>query len=204
MLTSPTEETVLAALAQGEEWALDNLFRAHYTYLCQAVFRVIGDRSLAEDLVQEVFYELWRKRSSLTINQSLRAYLKRAAVNRTLNYIRDQRLIVDDESAMPFEVASAQIGALQQLEAEELEVQIESAIRDLPERCRLVFGLSRFEEMSNKEIAAHLDISVKTVENQMTKALRLLREKLSPYITILLFAFFEALLVIVSQPTTIG
>ena len=203
-MTSPTEESVLAALAQGEEWALDNLFRAHYTYLCQAVFRVIGDRNLAEDLVQEVFYEVWRKRATLTINQSLRAYLKRAAVNRTLNYIRDQRLIVDDESAMPLEVASEQIGALQQLEAEELEVQIEGAIRDLPERCRLVFGLSRFEEMSNKEIAAHLEISVKTVENQMTKALRLLREKLTPYTVILLFALFEALLVIVSQPTSIA
>lgn len=180
MLTDPTEENVLAALGKGEEWALDNLFRAHYTYLCQAVFRVIGDRNLAEDLVQEVFYEIWRKRSTLTINQSLRAYLKRAAVNRTLNYIRDQRLIVDDESAMPFDLASEQVGPLQQLEAQELEAQIEEAIRDLPDRCRLIFGLSRFEEMSNKEIAAHLEISVKTVENQMTKALRLLREKLTP------------------------
>lgn len=204
LLTNPSEETVLAALNNGEEWALDNLFRAHYTYLCQAVFRVIGDRNLAEDLVQEVFYEVWRKRATLTINQSLRAYLKRAAVNRTLNYIRDQRLIVDDESAMPFDLASDQVGAVQQLEVEELQEQIEAAISDLPERCRLVFGLSRFEEMSNKEIAAHLDISVKTVENQMTKALRLLREKLTPYTMLLFFAFLEALLVIVSQPTTTG
>ncbi|WP_367388709.1 RNA polymerase sigma-70 factor [Lewinella sp. LCG006] len=183
MLTNPPEETVLAALNKGEEWALDNLFRAHYTYLCQAVFRIIGDRNLSEDLVQEVFYQLWRKRSSLNINQSLRAYLKKAAVNRTLNYIRDQRLIVDDESALPFDLASEQMGAIEKLETEELQAQIEAAISDLPERCRLVFGLSRFEEMSNKEIAAHLEISVKTVENQMTKALRLLREKLSPYCT---------------------
>jgi RNA polymerase sigma-70 factor (ECF subfamily) len=202
--TSPTEETVLAALSKGEEWALDNLFRAHYTYLCQAVFRVLGDRNLAEDLVQEVFYEVWRKRATLTINQSLRAYLKRAAVNRTLNYIRDQRLIVDDESAMPFDLASDQVGAVAQLEAEELQTQIEAAISDLPERCRLIFGLSRFEEMSNKEIAAQLAISVKTVENQMTKALRLLREKLTPYMMMVLLVLFEALLVIVSQPTTVG
>lgn len=204
MSTSPTEETVLAALSKGEEWALDNLFRAHYTYLCQAVFRVLGDRNLAEDLVQEVFYEVWRKRATLTINQSLRAYLKRAAVNRTLNYIRDQRLIVDDESAMPFDLASDQVGAVAQLEAEELQTQIEAAISDLPERCRLIFGLSRFEEMSNKEIAAQLAISVKTVENQMTKALRLLREKLTPYMMMVLLVLFEALLVIVSQPTTVG
>lgn len=204
MLTNPPEEAVLAALNKGEEWALDNLFRAHYAFLCQAVFRVIGDRNLAEDLVQEVFYELWRKRATLKINQSLRAYLKRSAVNRTLNYIRDQRLVVDDESAMPFDLASDQVGAVQQLEADELQVQIEAAIGDLPERCRLVFGLSRFEEMSNKEIASHLDISVKTVENQMTKALRMLREKLSPYLLIAFLGFFEALLLIVSQPTTVG
>jgi RNA polymerase sigma-70 factor (ECF subfamily) len=202
--TSPPEETVLAALNNGEEWALDNLFRAHYTYLCQAVFRVIGDRNLAEDLVQEVFYELWRKRATLTIQQSLRAYLKRAAVNRTLNYIRDQRLIVDDESALPYDLASEQVGVVQQLEADELQEQIEAAISELPERCRLVFGLSRFEEMSNKEIAAHLDISVKTVENQMTKALRMLRKKLTPHLLLMFFALFDALVFIASQPTTAG
>lgn len=197
-MTNPSEEAVLAALNKGEEWALDSLFRAHYAYLCQAVFRVIGDRGLAEDLVQEVFYELWRKRASLRITQSVRAYLKRAAVNRTLNYIRDQRLLVDDESAMPFDLASTQPGAIQQLEAEELQLKIEAAIEALPDRCRMVFGLSRFEEMSNKEIASHLEISVKTVENQMTKALRLLRAKLSPYLTVLILATFKALLLIVS------
>lgn len=203
-MTNPSEEAVLAALNAGEEWALDSLFRAHYAYLCQAIFRVIGDRNLAEDLAQDVFYELWRKRASLRISQSIRAYLKRAAINRTLNYIRDQRLLVDDESALPFDLESAQPGAVEQLEAEELQLKIESAIEGLPERCRLVFGLSRFEEMSNKEIATHLEISVKTVENQMTKALRILRTKLTPYLGMLILVILEALLVIVSQPTTVG
>jgi RNA polymerase sigma-70 factor (ECF subfamily) len=187
-LTTIPEDKLLTALNQGEEWALDSLFRAHYAYLCQAVFRVIGDRNLAEDLVQEVFYDMWRKRASLRINQSVRAYLKRAAINRTLNYIRDQKMIVDDETALPYDLTSNQSGAVQLMEAAELQQQIEAAIGELPDRCRMVFGLSRFEEMTNRQIAEQLDISIKTVENQMTKALRMLREKLTPYLsTVLLF-----------------
>lgn len=187
-MTTIPEDKLLTALNQGEEWALDSLFRAHYTYLCQAVFRVIGDRNLAEDLVQEVFYDMWRKRASLRIHQSVRAYLKRAAINRTLNYIRDQKMIIDDETALPYDLASNQSGAVQLMEAAELKQHIEAAIGELPHRCRMIFGLSRFEEMTNRQIAEQLNISIKTVENQMTKALRILREKLNPYLsTVLLF-----------------
>lgn len=184
------EDTLLRDLQNGKEAALDSLFRSHYTFLCQVVFRMIGDRNSAEDLVQEVFYEVWRKREQLQVRQTFRAYLKRAAVNRTLNYIRDQKLVVDDESAMPYDVATSEAGAIQQLEAEELQQHIKEAIGALPERCRIVFSLSRFEYLSNQKIAEELDISVKTVENQMTKALRFLREKLSPYLGAIILAIF--------------
>lgn len=173
-----TDIQILEALRSGEAKALDTLFRQHYAYLCKVVFRVLPDAATAEDLVQEVFYEVWRKREHIQIQTSLLAYLHRSAVNKTLNHIRNNRLVVDDETALPLDMNDGQADAAQQLETEELRQRIEKAIGELPERCRIVFGLSRFEDMSNKAIADHLGISIKTVENQMTKALRLLRDRL--------------------------
>lgn len=142
--------------------------------------RMLPDAGLAEDLVQEVFLELWRKRSGIQIQISFRAYLRRAAVNKTLNYLRDQRLPISDEEHLPFQLASSTPQADETLETSELKEEIDRAISALPERCRQVFVLSRFEELSAKEIADLLDISPKTVENQMTKALKSLREWLGP------------------------
>ena len=182
MATSTEEQQLLTALKKGQDSALDELFRTHYVYLCQVVYRVLPDRHLAEDLVQEVFYELWRKREKLQIKQSVRAYLRRAAVNKTLNYIRAQKMPVDDEAYLPLNLSNKQASAQQELQAEELQQLINEAIGLLPERCRLIFTLSRHEEMANKEIAAHLDLSIKTIENQMTKALKLLKGALSGYL----------------------
>ncbi|MCB0636905.1 MAG: RNA polymerase sigma-70 factor [Lewinella sp.] len=166
----------------GDEDALKAIFQTYYADLCRSAYRVLTDQVMAEDLVQEVFYELWRKREQLHVQHALGAYLRRAVVNRTLNYLRDQRLPVADESQLPTQLAHPQAGVAQQLEAEELRVHLHEAIDQLPERCRQVFVLSRFEDLTNKEIADQLAISVKTVENQMTKALRLLRAAIDPYL----------------------
>ena len=200
-MTDPTDEELLAALQRGEEWALDRLFRTHYTYLCQVVFRVLPDRNTAEDLVQEVFLAVWRKRDTIRVEQSVHAYFRRAAVNRTLNYIRDQKLIVDDETALPADLSASEAGIVQQLEAAELAQEIEAAIAALPERCRLIFGLSRFEQLSNKAIAEELGLSIKTVENQMTRALKLLRDRLTPFFFWWFCLLTSTLELIVSQPT---
>lgn len=195
MTNSPDDQALVEALRAGQESALDTLFRAHYAYLCQSVYRVLPDRNMAEDLVQEVFYELWRKREKLNIQQSVRAYLRRAAVNKTLNYIRDQRLLVEDEESMPLGVASTQPGAVEQMEVKEMKERMYAAIDTLPERCRLVFVLSRFEHLSNKDIAHQLEVSVKTVENQMTKALKILRHAMGDYLTVL-FGFWGLLTIL--------
>lgn len=178
------EEAIKARLRAGDEAALEEVFHAYYANLCRTVYRVLPDAAMAEDLVQEVFYELWRKRANLEVKHGLGAYLRRAAVNKTLNYIRDQKLALTDEAALPPDLASSQPGAAQQLETNELRERMHAAIDALPERCRLVFVLSRFEEYSNQEIADRLGIRVKTVENQMTKALRLLRSAIEPYLSL--------------------
>lgn len=192
MTTSSNEQSLLAALKNGQESALDELFRDHYAYLCKAVFRVLPDTHIAEDIVQEVFYELWRKREQLKIKQSIRAYLRRAAINKTLNYIRAQKMPVDDEAYLPLNLSAKNASAQQHLQADELQKLINEAIDLLPERCRLIFTLSRHEGMANKEIATHLELSVKTIENQMTKALKLLKEALKSYLTTWIALFLSA------------
>jgi len=180
----PTESQdyeLLKMIQQDDEKAMSQLFRLYYTQVCKAISRVISDEHVVEDLAQDVFYDLWRRRKTLEINTSLRAYLKRAGVNKTLNYIRDKKIKWDDEGKLPF-MASKEPDATQVMEGQDLQKQIHSAIQSLPERCRLVFSLSRFEEMSYQQIADELEISIKTVENQMSKALKILRNILEPYL----------------------
>ncbi len=166
--------------ADGEK-AIELLFQMYYAYLCQAVYKILGDPSLVEDLVQDVFYELWRKKDQLNINISIKAYLRRAAVNKALNFIRDQKIKFEDEDRAPVQESKIN-SVVQKMEAAELQSRIDEVIDGLPDRCRVVFVLSRYEEMSYQEIADQLDISVKTVENQVSKALKILRAELSGYL----------------------
>lgn len=171
----------LNLLRTDSEKALEVLFSTYYAYVCKAVYKILPDPTIAEDIAQEVFMEVWRRRASFTINQSLKAYLRRAAVNRSLNYIRDNKIKFEEEDKAE-NVQVQQPLAQVRIEADELQQLIDESIDQLPERCRLVFVLSRFEDMTYKEIGDQLGISVKTVENQISKALAMLRKNLGPYL----------------------
>ncbi len=167
---------------------MEAIFHRHYSMVCKTVYRIVPEPETAEDLAQEVFLELWRRRESLQISTSPVAYLRRAAVNKALNYLRDHKIARADDTELPL-LPDAQPGMQSQLEAVELQRLVDQYIEELPEKCRLVFILSRFESLSHAEIAEQLQISVKTVENQMTKALRFLRQALAPYLSALFFIF---------------
>jgi RNA polymerase sigma-70 factor (ECF subfamily) len=169
------DEELLNLLRTDSGKAMEMMFRAYYPFLCQTIVRVLPDAHVAEDLAQEVFFDIWKKRDSFSINTSLKAYLRRSGINRTLNYLRDRKIRWDDEEKIAYQ-PSNMADASRVLEGEDLQQKIDNTIESLPERCRLVFTLSRFEEMSYQEIADQLGISIKTVENQMTKALKILRE----------------------------
>lgn len=175
------DAALLAALRGGEEKAMEAIFRLYYADVCRAVLRIIPTPEIAEDIGQDVLLELWRKKEQIQINTSLAAYLRRAGVNRALNHLRDQKMKFDQDADLEYHSPMAPSFS-QELEAEELRQKIEEAIDALPERCRVIFVLSRFEEMSYQKIADTLGISVKTVENQMTKALRILRDKLERFL----------------------
>lgn len=188
--TEYTDTELLSLLTTDGESAIDLIFRKYYSFLCQSVYRIISDKQITEDLAQEVFYELWRKREQLKINSSLKAYLKRAALNKALNYIRDQK--IDFRNAPEKEgLTSKEATIIQELAANNLQQEIDQAIDSLPEKCRLVFVLSRYEEMSYQQIADHLDISIKTVENQISKALKSLRKALAKHLPLGLIFVLE-------------
>lgn len=163
--------------------AFEELFRAYFTPLMAFSRRILGDEDDAREVVHQVFINLWEKRSELDLSTSLKSYLFTSVNNRSLNVIRDRKkfsLEGVQERAGEWDVSS-------QIEAMELEEKIMAAIETLPERCREIFELNRFDGLRYSEIASHLDISVKTVENQMTKALKILREQLGKYLSILLW-----------------
>jgi RNA polymerase sigma-70 factor (ECF subfamily) len=132
-----------------------------------------------------VFTNLWEKRNDLHLNTSIRSYLFTSVHNRCLNYIRDHKKFVSKDLPQSEEVFASQIENRDFLETEELEKKIITSLQELPESCRKIFILSRFDNKKYREIADEMDISIKTVETQMSKALKILREKLSAYIGVL-------------------
>ena len=171
---------ILNSLKEQPDFALKVLYDEYYNYICSVVYKMIGDGTLSEDIAQEVFVEVWKRRESLDVNLSLRGYLRRVAVNKTLNYIRSQKMDFEEEDAV-LQVPSTENSTQKVMEAADLQKVINDSIDSLPDKCRVVFGLSRFEELSYKEISAELGISVKTVENQISKALKLVRKAVLEY-----------------------
>lgn len=147
--------------------------------------KYIGDLDESKNLVHEVFISVWEKFEELPEDTNFRGYLYTSTRNRCLNYIRDQKKHVDFNSVSDQEAVAEDMS----MEARELEKEIDLAINTLPEKCRLVFEMSRYEELKYAEIAQKMNISVKTVEAHMSKALSLLRKALANFLSLLLFIF---------------
>ena len=170
-----SELDILISLRNGDENGLKAAFETYYEALVLKVYQIIFDQSQAEDLVQELFLELWQKRNQLEQVTNLKAYLFKSAYNRTLNLLKSKKLSFDSIDGV--DVPEDQEFYKTQLEKEQKLLHIQKAIEELPEKCRIVFTLSKFEEKSYADIAKELDISIKTVEHQVSKALKILRNK---------------------------
>jgi RNA polymerase sigma-70 factor (ECF subfamily) len=176
---------------------VENLFRKYYKMLRVYAYRLSGDKQMAEDIVQDVYYELWKKRDELVMESAIKFYLFRSIYTKTLNYL-NSKTYTDRET---FEQSTE--GRIQQIylqshlsdqESElmykELHEKINATIHSLPEQCRKIFILSRKYELKNREIAQQLGISVKTVEKHISKALSILRISLKDTGLILLLPLF--------------
>ena len=159
----------------GEIAAFRELFDRYYAPLCRFAEFWLRDRASAEEVVLDVYTHVWQHAAELRITVSVRAYLFRAVRNRALNRLRDQRTDgIPIEGPEPLFTNPEAL----QLEADEMMMLVAEAVSQLPDRCREVFRKSREEGLSNAAIANQMRISVKTVEAQITKALRRIRETL--------------------------
>ena len=176
-----TDAELLAGLRRGESSAFDTIFRDWYARLVLIADRIVGERQVAEDLAQEVFLELWRRRETLALETTVHAYLLQSVRNRSLNHLRHVQ--VRRRSATEVvEMSGSSTPADAETVAGELAVAIEQAMQSLTPRCREVFQLSRERGLKYSEIATQLGVSVKAVEAQMGKALRTMREHLAPWL----------------------
>lgn len=174
------------------EQKFKQLFDAYYGRLIVHALRFVDTQAEAEDVVGDVFYELWKKIDTVDLDSGMVAYLYRAVTTRALNVLRHKNvaavriemLEVIGERRLDF---IAEDDTERDVESEEIARNIRDAVNELPERCRQIFILSYVNGLKNKEIADAMNISVRTVEAQIYKALRFMREKLKYLLTF--FAF---------------
>lgn len=168
-------------IEDDDRTAFAHLFELFYAQLCLFSLKFVGSPDLAEEAVSDVFVKIWKNRTQLRIEISLRAYLFRAVRNQSLDYLKKQlaRAETCDKPQLP--LADTQASPEMLLVHEELHERIEAAIANLPPQCQQVFRLSREEGLKYQEIAQQLNLSIKTIETQMGRALQKLRRDLAAY-----------------------
>jgi RNA polymerase sigma-70 factor (ECF subfamily) len=179
--SAPDPQAGVAAIRGDDVVAFEDLFRSLYPPLLRYVAHRTGSRDIAEELVQDVFIGIWGRRHTLDPDRPIRAYVFRCARNAITNHGKRQHL---DRRLRAWLRAGPRRATVSHDRAatDELAAAVATAVRNLPPRCREVFTLSRDGELSYAEIAVILGVSVKTVENHMGRALKLLREALRPFL----------------------
>jgi len=181
-----SEQEIISAIREGNEGIFEETFRKYYQSLCTYANSMLKEIEEAEEIVQNLFLGIWEKREELEISISLKSYLYRAVHNHCLNRIKYLKVREEHQQyAINFYDASYE-SVSQTVMKNELEQKIEEAIKKLPEQCQLIFRMSRFEELKYHEIAEKLELSPKTVENQIGKALKILRVELAEYLPLII------------------
>jgi RNA polymerase sigma-70 factor (ECF subfamily) len=170
----------------GASQEVEQLFKTHFKGLHAYACIILRDSHLAEEIVQEVFVKLCERASRINIETSLESYLYRSVYNESLNHQKHEKVKARYQTMMSRkQQIAAQEPASSDYQA--LETRLRLALSELPQQCRTVFLMSRFEELKYREIADRMGISVKTVENQMGKALRIMRQKLKGFLLLAIF-----------------
>lgn len=176
---------------------VEELFKKYYKILRAYAYRLLGDKDMAEDIVQDVYYELWKKKEQLIMEEAIKFYLFRSVYTKSLNHLNSKEYTNQE----PFEqstegriqgiyMQSQWLDQESELMYKELQTEINTIVDSLPEQCKKVFLLSRKYELKNWEIAERLGISLKTVEKHITKALSILRSNLKDTGSFILLSLF--------------
>ncbi len=177
-----SDRKIFNEIKKGNIVTFEKLFRKYYAGLCNYATKYLKDLDKAEEVVQELFYKLWEKRNKLDINVSLKSYLYRAVYNGCLQYLNHRAIEIKYENYYKKQNKEYAIDASEAMNMQELNEIINETLNSLPERCRNIFFLNRYDGLKYREIAKKLDLSIKTVEANMGKALKLLRKNLKNYV----------------------
>ncbi len=176
-------------LNRDREQEFEMVFKKHFKSLHSYACTIVKDEVMAEEMVQNVFCRLWEKTDQIQIRESVSGYLYRSVYHESLNYLKHLK-VREAYQTYSLNQMETHDSSTHQLELKELEERLDVALKELPEKCRTIFHMSRFEELKYQEIADRLDIPLKMVENQMGKALRLLRMKLVDFLPASILLFF--------------
>lgn len=177
-------------LKRGEEAAYELLFREYYKLLTVFANKYVNDMETSKEIVQDLFVHLYEKRDQLDINSSLKSYLFRSTHNRSINYINSQKIRFKYAEHVKVTASARENSLENEVNKTELEHALYKAIDDLPPKCQAIFKMNRFEGLSNSEIAEKLSLSKRTIETQISKALKILRVKMKPYLAAGALIFF--------------
>ncbi|MGN8070680.1 RNA polymerase sigma-70 factor [Mucilaginibacter sp. SG564] len=180
-----------ADLINKHEAVFEQLFKKHFRELHAYAFTLLKDWDVAEEIVQSLFLKLWEKSEWAHIQTSIKSYLYKSVYHDCLNYIRRQKVQLKYQTSTAYAMKNDTDDAAGKLKMSELEHHLNNALGKLPEKCRAIFQLSRFQELKYQEIANQLDISIKTVETHMGKALRILRKEMKEFLPLIAFMLFN-------------
>ena len=181
-----TEETLIQRFINGDQTAYELLFRFYYPGLVTFVANIICDRDEAEEIVQDFFVNVWTARKNIQKSSSLKSYFFVSVKNRAFNYLKKEQIREKTLNQLKEMVEKDMLFQPDLFVESELQKEITKALEKLPSRTREVFIMSRFKGVSNDEIADQLDLSKRTVETQISNALKILREELKEYRFLLL------------------
>jgi RNA polymerase sigma-70 factor (ECF subfamily) len=170
---------IIRRIKQGDEGQFESLFRSSYVSLVRYAKTLIRDHDTAEEIVQDLFFRLWKDREKLQIESSLNGYLYRAVHNRCLHHINHNKVVEKYAREMAFNATESNETPTDILNYRDLQAKITGILERLPEKCGKIFCMSRFEGLKYSEIAQRLSVSIKTVEANMGRALKEFRKALA-------------------------
>ena len=180
-------ELLVSSLKCDDNLAMEQIFSVYWEEVFDAAFKKVCDDDVAQDITQEIFISLWENRKTLELTGNLSGYLHGAVKYKVINYFRSNTIKEGHRAEFAILMNQQHVNAADEnLILQDLSKEVETALQSLPERMRLIISMSRKQDKSIKEIAAELNISVQTVKNQITAAMKLLRENLS-YILFITF-----------------
>lgn len=186
MILQIAENILIEKIKNGDKTAFESIFKSYYNQLCSYANKFVKDIDNCEEIVQEIFFQVWQNKNKIVIQTSLKSYLFRSVHNSCLNYIKHKYIEQKHIESTLFENKNSSQNFIDIVESNELHDKIRITIDKLPPERKKIFLMIRFENLKYAEVAKKLNISIKTVENQMGSALKFMRYELKEYLPMLI------------------